>query len=603
MSIFRKTILLFLCTGFVLKSNSQDATAITALKQSLATAVTAGEKTDLLDRLSKMSMSTNLSEAEAFGKQLIQVAEESRDRKLMVKAYLSNGTRCSYFASRQEYMNRAVEFYDKALTIAKENKLDDDIGAAYLHLSAVYVVKLDKDKALSYANEASAVISTHKNDSLKTEVYINYGNVYLVMNEKILALRNYLNALRSAEEQRSNPLQRSCYLNLSSFYASIEEYDKAIDYAVQAYNKLAVINNNNSGYQRAIDLNNIGNLYAYKKSQDMAITYFERSLAVADSLKFPTLKIPGYVSLLNHYLRLDQPQKALDYFNSEAGQNLRKHLEAFGFSAVIAQAFAVIYTELGKFDSAGNYFKKAMPFFETGSSETQKMNFYGQLAHFYEKKGENDKAIDYYLLVKDIALKNSLLENVEMSAKHLDSLYNKTANFQLASQYNAVYYTYKDSVAKLNKEKELAQVEATDEQQRQERIQKEEEEREVRKNNIQYMAITIGIAALFVALVILGMFKVPANAIRAIGFFSFLLFFEFIFLVFKKNIHSLTHGEPWKDLAFMIALAAVLVPLHHWLEHKVIKYLTSHNRLTASGKTLMSKVFAGKKSDDEKSKM
>jgi hypothetical protein len=48
--------------------------------------------------------------------------------------------------------------------------------------------------------------------------------------------------------------------------------------------------------------------------------------------------------------------------------------------------------------------------------------------------------------------------------------------------------------------------------------------------------------------------------------------------------------------------AAVLVPLHHWLEHKVIKYLTSHNRLTASGKTLLSKVFIRKKSNDEKSK-
>ncbi|MEI9910105.1 MAG: hypothetical protein WDO71_10760 [Bacteroidota bacterium] len=52
----------------------------------------------------------------------------------------------------------------------------------------------------------------------------------------------------------------------------------------------------------------------------------------------------------------------------------------------------------------------------------------------------------------------------------------------------------------------------------------------------------------------------------------------------------------------MIALAAILVPLHHWLEHRVIKYLTSHNRLTASGKTFMEKVFVRKKSSDEKSK-
>jgi hypothetical protein len=49
--------------------------------------------------------------------------------------------------------------------------------------------------------------------------------------------------------------------------------------------------------------------------------------------------------------------------------------------------------------------------------------------------------------------------------------------------------------------------------------------------------------------------------------------------VFKKNINGLTQGVPIYDLAFMIAMAAILVPLHHWLEHKVIHFLTSHHML------------------------
>ena len=77
----------------------------------------------------------------------------------------------------------------------------------------------------------------------------------------------------------------------------------------------------------------------------------------------------------------------------------------------------------------------------------------------------------------------------------------------------------------------------------------------------------------------MGWFKVSASTIRAIGFFSFLIFFEFIFLVFKKNINGITQGVPLYDLGFMIALAAILVPLHHWLEHRVIHFLTSHHML------------------------
>ena len=94
------------------------------------------------------------------------------------------------------------------------------------------------------------------------------------------------------------------------------------------------------------------------------------------------------------------------------------------------------------------------------------------------------------------------------------------------------------------------------------------------------------------------MFKVSAGTIKMIGFFAFLMFFEFIFLIFKKNIYSITEGEPWKDLLFMIGLAAILLPLHHWLEHKVIHYLTSHNRLTAAGSQLRTKFFNRKKNED-----
>jgi hypothetical protein len=39
--------------------------------------------------------------------------------------------------------------------------------------------------------------------------------------------------------------------------------------------------------------------------------------------------MPGYVSLLNQYLRIDQPQKAMDYLNSSSGQNLKTYLAKF----------------------------------------------------------------------------------------------------------------------------------------------------------------------------------------------------------------------------------------------------------------------------------
>ncbi|MEI9808418.1 MAG: hypothetical protein WDO16_11415 [Bacteroidota bacterium] len=108
---------------------------------------------------------------------------------------------------------------------------------------------------------------------------------------------------------------------------------------------------------------------------------------------------------------MDQPQKALEYFNSPSGQALKDFLQNFGFSGAIDQAYAVIYSELNKLDSARYYFTKASPFFEKNPNETTKLGYYAQLGAFYKKTGELDKAIEQYLKVKDIADRTGQLES------------------------------------------------------------------------------------------------------------------------------------------------------------------------------------------------
>jgi len=82
-----------------------------------------------------------------------------------------------------------------------------------------------------------------------------------------------------------------------------------------------------------------------------------------------------------------------------------------------------------------------------------------------------------------------------------------------------------------------------------------------------------------------------------LGFFAFIMFFEFVILIADNRIHELTHGEPWKVLGIKIILIALLLPFHHWLEKRTITYLTSHNRLTMAGRHIR-KVFSRKKSTE-----
>lgn len=592
----------WVCLFFLLPVSlpGQQPAAVDSLRKALQSAQTPEEKGYWFDNLSRTLMNVNPAASDSVGEQFILFAEESRNRKLMFDAYMSNGLRCSYFRGQRAFLDRSIAYYEKALAIARESKMEKRTGAAQLQLADMCLAIPDKDRALKFVAEAFSRISNLKDDSLKVEANNIYGKVYLARNDKTLALRHHFTALELAEGIRAGDaetkrmkteLMRNCQLYLATFYSNIGDYNEAIDHYSAAYKLLDDLTDKRIPYQRCIDINAIGNLFALKKNYQIAISYFEKSLRMADSLQFSTLKLPAYISMLNQYLRMDQPEKALKYLESPSGAELRKNLATFRMPFMSDQAYAYVYTELGRYDSAKIYFQKALPFFENGLNDINRIGIYLQMGKLYKKTGETPKAIEYYHKARELGDKSGVLEVVMNAARQLDTLYMSAGDYRNASLYNGMYYRYKDSIETLNKEKELAQVEATAEQQRQERLRAEQEELKRRKNNIQYLAITMGIVVMFVALVILGMFKVSAGLIKAIGFFVFLMLFEFIFLVFKKNIYSITKGEPWKDLLFMIGLAALLVPLHHWLEHRVLHYLTSHNRLTSAGHHLKNKLL------------
>ena len=232
------SLLLILLFASVYVQAQGQAAAVDSMKRALAKTPDIAGKVYWLDVLSRTLMNVDMQEAEKYGNQLIEIAEESRDRKLMITAYISNGNRCSYFAGTKDFINRSIDYYSKALDIAKQNRLDEETGKALLKLSSINLAVPDKDKALSYANQAFSIISTVNNDSLKAESYNVFGDVYLVRNDKILALRNYLIALRLAEEIKNPSELRTCNVNLSGFYSNIGDYDRAIDYYLRAMKNL-----------------------------------------------------------------------------------------------------------------------------------------------------------------------------------------------------------------------------------------------------------------------------------------------------------------------------------------------------------------------------
>jgi tetratricopeptide (TPR) repeat protein len=574
------TVVGILCSFYCFCQNP----ALDTLKSRLAKAATTRERVDLLGKLARSSMTTNIPEADKYAEQMMREAELSRDRQLMVKSLLTQGERFGYFTFKKDFIEKSIDYYNQALQLARENQLDEESARSYLGLSEVTASIPDLDKALNYTTQALGIATARTNDTLLVSVYNSYGLLYQLKRERILSLRNYLTALRIAEESKNSSLLRTCYTNLSTFYASIKEYDKAIDYYQKSMDELPKLKLPNEKIQKVVDMYLMGNLYVLKKNFEMSAYYYERSIQMADSIKYAPLKMAGYEGLLQQYVQANQPRKALDFLHVR--NDLIEYVTKFGSGYMVDGSLGTIYSKLGRYDSARYYFEKAAPAYEKNGTLPYKFGFYYQYGNFYDKSGNITKSIEYYEKARALADQSANIDYQQLVVKELDSLYAKEGDYKQSRFFNGLYQQYKDSLQKLGEEKDLMKMELNDEQQRQARREREAAAILERKHSVQYTGIAISIAVVFILLVTMGLFRVSETTIKVMGFFSFILLFEFIILLADNKIHEWTHGEPLPVLGIKIILIAMLLPLHHKLEHRVVSYLASRRLIVPSGKSL-----------------
>jgi hypothetical protein len=158
-------------------------------------------------------------------------------------------------------------------------------------------------------------------------------------------------------------------------------------------------------------------------------------------------------------------------------------------------------------------------------------------------------------------------------------LFEFTGDYRKAYEYNKLFDEYNTKYADQSRKNEVDLVTLENDQKEKAREVELALEAQKRSYNLQYLLIAVIIISLFTVLAMMGFYKVSRKTIRMVGFFSFLLLFEYIILLSKKWMTQFTHGTPWQDLLFMLLLAFLMLPLHHWLEHQVIDYLTTRDLL------------------------
>lgn len=503
-------------------------------------------------------------------------SEQTRDRQFIAKTCLDVVNRYIDMGGIQERYEKAIIVADRGINVAKEAQLHK-LSALLTIKKAIAMRSIGKHTEAIKANaDAVNFAELANSDSLKCIAELSYANTLAAKDQDFEAFRKYMLSLNLAEELDNNNLKKVIYSNLADFYTKIDQYEKAKDY----YQKcLQIAKKEKDENYEIVIYNSLLTIYSQEKNFTGAREYLQLIKNKADTSKNDFLRTRALLAEVNLLFTEDI---------SKVGAYLRKNpkinsdLRQWGYDSEADKAMGIMYSLENKKDSAEFYFKKSFDIMSKSSTPFSLVNLKMAYAGHLERLGNYKEAIRY--LEENLATSRMLqsLTLEEAMLTNLDSLYIKAGDKSKEINNKLVLYKIKDSLEKQQKQKDFLNVEIDAENKRNERIAAAKAEKLRQKHNLQYMGITAGILALFILLAGLGHLRVKPIIIRAIGFISFILLFEFIILLIDKPLHHFTHGEPLPLLLIKIVIIAILLPLHHWLEHKVIHYLMQHRHKTSS---------------------
>lgn len=296
--------------------------------------------------------------------------------------------------------------------------------------------------------------------------------------------------------------------------------------------------------------NGIACIYGEGKMPDSGMLYAEKAVKIDGELKNDYQLAISTSTLGENYIAAGKHDVALPFLRRSAGYYKRNGAPSPYMDAYLKNDFAEVFLATKMYDSSNYYSRQALLLSVPLDIKDQSMRSYEYLYKSFEQTNQQDSLNKYFRLT--MLTKDSLL-----SLEKVKSIQALTFQEQLRQQ-----------------EAEVEKIKAAEE----------------RHQNIQYALMAFGIITLIILFLLLSR-RIITNTkmIEFLGAVALLIVFEFLNLLLHPFLERVTHHSPVLMLLALVCIAALLVPLHHKLEHWATHKLVEKNkaiRLAAAKKTI-----------------
>lgn len=428
------------------------------------------------------------------------------------------------------------------------------------------------------------LLQTSKDDTAKVKLLGDLASSY-VFSETDTALSYVQQELLLSQRLNYQSGIVSANLGLSYWHYLQSNYPRALEYA---YKALMLAENGTDSSLIGLCYSYLGHINVGQKNYTQALAYYKQAYALQAATAPQEDKATALSNIGFAFLRLHQPDSTLRY--TEAGYQLFRTAQN-----KLLMSGSLLYLAEAQFQQGNRalgdaYLNMAMDnAMQTGDLRA-KGKIYNISATQFAKFYQTDSALFYARKALP------LFERIADQASQLETYTLLTKFFQASHQLDSAFF-YQSKLVALNNDiaakNSVADVQNIIFEERMREQEKEAERRkdaEERQHNLQYAALALGLVTLLIGFLVLS-HSVLANQklIRFLGVISLLIIFEFLNLLLHPYVGKITHESPVWMLLIMVALAAVLVPLHHRLEHWITHRLVEKNnriRLAAAKRTI-----------------
>lgn len=503
--------------------------------------------------------------ADSLYSQAILLAQTSYDQSLILR------TLNAWFAGMEGSINlekrlTAVAEAERIVQTGRDNTLASE---TYIHIAGIYRSAYNFEKALEYSYKAFNAAEQSGKSSLKAESYISIGKSMEGKNQLLEAFRNYLQAMNIGENLGDATILDHACKAISRFYNLNKDYENAIKFKLKQIELLKQAHPVDSltYIWLQFELEEI----SYNAKKTVNEYTIERLLAFARQHQNPRLNDFILTLYRSYLIHTEQLAKLKRLYQQRYPQELQK-LKSDN-PAMYYRIQALLNEHDNNREAASQNWMISESLVKNDPNKVFKANFFIRYGQFLMRSGLEDPAIQKFKSALELSNEAGYIQYAHTAAEELEKAYVKSEDYKNAHYYSRIHLALTDSMVSIAQKEDVLKLEINNTAaQREESLRKEQLETE-RRHNLQYSAIVIIMGIIFLILILLGSVKVPAWSIKMLGFISFILLFEFIILLADQKIHHATHGEPWKILALKIILIGIMMPLHHWTEHKVIHYL------------------------------